>query len=268
MTTTAAEPGSAKRWGPVWGARADDWAINEEQQLPAYEEALRHVGVQAGQRVLDIACGTGVFLRLAADAGAETFGIDASQALLEIARRRVPGADLRLGDMQFLPYADDGFDLVTGFNAFFFAEDLVAALREAGRVAKPQAPVVIQVWGPPEHNDLEVMKAIARPFFPRRPADAGPPPPPLWQGDVLEELATAAGLTPQSAFDLTFALDYRDDDTLGRLLMAPAGLAELVGPDREASVRAQIVDALSEHRTPDGAYRLHNEYHYLVATAP
>ena len=49
---------------------------------------------------------------------------------------------------------------------------MVAALAEAGRVAKPGAAVVIQVWGSHAHNDLEAMKAIARPFFPPRPADA------------------------------------------------------------------------------------------------
>ena len=59
----------------------------------------------------------------------------------------MPDADLRVGDMEALPYDDDTFDLVTGFNSFFFANDIVAAVREAGRVAKPGAPVVIQVWG-------------------------------------------------------------------------------------------------------------------------
>jgi ubiquinone/menaquinone biosynthesis C-methylase UbiE len=49
--------------------------------------------------------------------------------------------------MEALPYADDAFDLVTGFTSFFFANDIVAALREAARVAKPAGPVVIQVWG-------------------------------------------------------------------------------------------------------------------------
>ncbi len=50
---------------------------------------------------------------------------------------------------------------------------MVAALREAGRVAKPGAPVVIQVWGAHERCDLEAMKQIARPFFPpRRPERA------------------------------------------------------------------------------------------------
>jgi ubiquinone/menaquinone biosynthesis C-methylase UbiE len=94
----------------------------------------------------------------------------ASRALLEIARNRVPDADLRWGDMQHLPYDDDCFDLVTGFNSFFFAEDMVAALREAGRVARPGAPVMIQVFGRPERCDLEAVKAVMRPFLPARPA--------------------------------------------------------------------------------------------------
>jgi len=47
--------------------------------------------------------------------------------------------------MEDLPWEHEAFDLVTGFNSFFFADDMVAALREAGRVAKPGAPIVIQV---------------------------------------------------------------------------------------------------------------------------
>ena len=69
---------------------------------------------------------------------------------------------------------DDSFDLVAGFNAFFFAVDMVGALREAGRVAKPGAPVVVQVWGRHDRCDLEAMKAVIRPFMPPRPADAPP----------------------------------------------------------------------------------------------
>ena len=62
----------------------------------------------------------------------------------------MPDADLAQGDLQHLPYVDDSFDVVCGFNAFFYADDMVAALREANRVAKPGAPVVIQVFGRPE----------------------------------------------------------------------------------------------------------------------
>jgi SAM-dependent methyltransferase len=261
------ETGSADRWGPLWGARPSDWARSEEQQLPGYEEALRRVGLEPGQRVLDVGCGTGVFLRLAVERGALPSGIDASEALLELARSRTPDADLRVGDMQFLPYGDDGFDLVTGFTSFFFAADMIGALREAGRVARPGATVVIQVWGPPERCDLEPMKAVVRPFLPSPPRDA-PAPPPLWRPGVLEEMASEAGLIPGAAFDFSFAYQYPDEQTLSRLLVAAAGIAKLVGPEREDDIRAQIVDALAPYRTEQGGYRLHNEFHYLVATAP
>ena len=148
MTEVGAKSGSAERWGPLWDARPDDWALSEDQQVPTYEAALQQVALEAGERVLDIGCGAGAFLRLVADRGVELFGLDASEALIELARTRLPEADLRVGEMEALPYPGDTFDLVTGFNAFFFANDMVSALREAGRVAKPEAPVVIQVWGP------------------------------------------------------------------------------------------------------------------------
>jgi SAM-dependent methyltransferase len=266
-STEAVTPGgSAERWGPLWGARPADWALSEDQQTPTYEEALRRVGLEPGCLVLDIGCGVGAFLRLVADRGARPFGLDASEALLEIARQRLPDADLRHGDMEALPYEDDSFDLVTGFNSFFFANDIVAALREAGRVAKPGAPVVIQVWGPHERNDLEAMKEIVRPFMPPRPADA-PPEPDYSQSGVLEDLAGKAGLEPESAFDASWALAYPDEDTLGRALLAPAGIAVLVGSSREDEVRDALVRGLAAHRTEDGGYRLQNQYHYLIARA-
>lgn len=258
--------GSAERWGPLWGARPTDWAISEDQQIPTYEAALERVDLKPEQSVLDIGCGVGAFLRLVADRGARPFGLDASDALVELARERVPEGEVRVGDMEALPYQDDSFNLVTGFNSFFFADDIVAALREAGRVAKPGAPVVVQVWGPHERNDLEAMKQIVRPFMPPRPADA-PPEPDYSRAGVLEQLATQAGLTPEQAFDTDWAFDFADEDTLKRALVAPGGIALLVGADREPEVKAAIATGLAKHRHPDGSYRLHNEYHYLIARA-
>jgi SAM-dependent methyltransferase len=258
--------GSAARWGPLWGARPDDWAHSEEQQLPTYEAALERVQIDPGQCVLDIGCGVGVFLRLVADRGAQPFGLDASESLIAAARERLPHADLRVGDMESLPYEDDTFDLVTGFNSFFFANDMVAALREAGRVAKPGAPVVIQVWGPHERNDLEAMKAIVRRFFPPRPADA-PAEPDYSKPGVLEHIATEAGLDPGSTFESTWSYDFVDEETVRRALVAPAGIAVLVGPDREDDVKDAIVSGLATHRTADGSYRLQNTFHSLIARA-
>ncbi len=264
--TGSATRGSSERWGPLWGARPRDWALNEERQIPTYEAALERVGPKPGDRVLDVGCGAGVFLGLVADRGAQPFGIDASEALVELARTRVPSADVRVGDMEALPYENDAFDLVTGFNSFFFANDLVGALREAGRVAKPGAPVVIQVWGPHDRNDLEAMKEIVRPFMPPRPANA-PPEPDYSAPGVLERLAEQAGLTPGESFDTRYAFEYPDEETLGRLLVAPAGIATLVGPEREDEVRRAIVAGLAPHRRPDGRYVLENEFHFLVARA-
>jgi SAM-dependent methyltransferase len=256
----------AARWGQLWGARARDWAAIEEQQAPTYEEAIRRTGLAAGQRVLEVGCGTGVFLRLAADVGAEVVGVDSSEALLELARQRVPEADLLLGDMESLTFDDGSFDLVAGFNAFFFAVDMVEALREARRVAKAGAPVVIQVWGRHERCDLEAMKAVIRPFLPPRPPGA-PPEPDLSAPGVLEGIAREAGLTPTETFDISWAYEYAGDEELGGAMLAPAGIAELVGPSQEVAVRRQIVDALSPCRTADGAYRLENEFHIVVAAA-
>ena len=269
MIPTMDAPSSAERWGPLWGARARDWAESEEQQVPTYEEALRRLPpLAAGDRVLDIGCGAGVFLGLAAERGARTAGIDASHNLIELARERVPGADLRVGAMERLPWPDGSFDLVAGFNAFFFADDIVLALREAGRVARPGASVVIQVWGSPERSDLEAVKRLLRPHMPSPPPSPGGPRPALHEPGVLEELASAAGLEPRLAFDHAWSFEYPDAEALGRLLVAAAGVGETAGPEREAELKSEIADAVADTRAPAGGYRLRNEFHYLIARAP
>lgn len=266
MTSAASASGSAERQGGLWGGRAEAWAETEAQQVPTYREAIRRVGIGPGQVLLELGCGSGVFLRLAADEGARVFGLDAAQPLIEIARERVPEADLRVGDLQFLPYEDDFFDLVAGFNSFFFAADMTAALREAGRVAKPGAPVVIQVWGRPARCDLTPMLRAMGPLRPA-PAPAAPPPIPLSEPGVLERIATEAGLTPQTAFDFSYAYEYPDEQTLVRSMLSPGGVAEAIQTSGEEAVARAIVEALAPCRTPSGGYRLENEWHYLVASS-
>jgi ubiquinone/menaquinone biosynthesis C-methylase UbiE len=97
--------------------------------------------------VLDVACGSGEFCELAAARGAQVSGIDAASGLVEIAKRRLPDADLRVGPIARLPWRDENFDLVTGFNAFQFAADFVAALTEAGRATRRGGRVAICNWG-------------------------------------------------------------------------------------------------------------------------
>ncbi len=263
---TAAATGSGARQGELWGHRPQEWAAIEEQQLPTYEEGIRRAGIQPGDRVLDVGCGTGVFLEAVSKLGARPHGLDASRSLLRIARARVPQAELRVGDAELLPFDDDGFDAVTGFNSFFFADDMVAALREAGRVAKPDAPVLVQVWGRPERCDLTPALAAGASLRPPEPAPRSAPPP-LWQPGVLEEIASAADLRPQASFDLRSAFEFPDEHALVRGLLSPGPVSLAIRHSGEEAVARAIVEALAPRRRPDGSYRLENEWHYLLARA-
>src|SRR5947209_9244333 len=141
--------GTAQVQGALWSARASDWAeVHEHNLRPVYEAVLDLVHAGPGVSTLEVGCGSGTALRLAADRGAHVAALDAAPAMVEHARRRVPGADVRVGDLQFLPYEDASFDAVLGFNAFQYAADAAAALREAHRVLRPGGSVAAMVWGP------------------------------------------------------------------------------------------------------------------------
>jgi ubiquinone/menaquinone biosynthesis C-methylase UbiE len=129
--------GSSTVQGPLWGARAQDFAAYLEQTaLPLFGAVLDAAHVTSGRRLLDAGCGAGLLALLARLRGAEVAGLDASPALLEIARDRLPGADLREGDLESLPFPDGSFDAVTAVNSIFYAMDIDGAMRELARVAR------------------------------------------------------------------------------------------------------------------------------------
>lgn len=265
MEQTATDArGTAAVQGELWGTDAPRWAAQEDQQQPLYAELAERLGLGDGSAVLDIGCGSGAFLRLAADRGAVVTGLDASEALVEIARARVPGADIRIGDLEELPFDANAFDVATGFNSFQFAADMTTALREAARVVRPDGRVVIQVWGRAERCDLTAMLAVVGPLLPS-PPPSGPDGRALSEPGVLEGLATAAGLTPVETGDVVFHFVYPDEETMLATQLS-AGLVALASRlAGEETVRAAIVSALAPFRAADGSYRLENEWHYLIA---
>ena len=115
----------------LWGGDPEGWAqFAEPHNRPLFEALLDAAGVGYGTRVLDIGCGTGLTLVLATERGARVAGIDVTDGLLEIAQERLPAADLRVADMETLPFADESFDVVLGVNSFQFAGDPIHALRD------------------------------------------------------------------------------------------------------------------------------------------
>lgn len=110
---------------------------------------LESVSPQPGDRVLDLACGTGVVARMAApmvQPGGEVFGLDLNGAQIATARTIDSSIDWQEGDAGSLSFADEGFDLVVCQQGFQFFPDRVQVVKEIHRVLKPGGRVGITVW--------------------------------------------------------------------------------------------------------------------------
>jgi SAM-dependent methyltransferase len=129
-----------------WGRRAVDFAaLSEPSNCREYVAMHHRLGVAAGDRLLDVACGSGLAIELARLRGASCAGIDASPRLVAVARRRSPQADLRVGDMNALPWDPASFDVVTSFRGIWGTTP--GAVAEIRRVLRPGGRVGITVWG-------------------------------------------------------------------------------------------------------------------------
>ena len=134
-----------KRAGQGWGARATEWAyLAEPYAQPAYELLFDRLGVNAGLRLLDIACGSGLAASMAARRGAVVSGVDASEQLIRIAAARTPSGSFQTGDMFALPFPDESFDVVTSFNGIW--KGCEGALEEARRVLIPEGRIGLTFW--------------------------------------------------------------------------------------------------------------------------
>ncbi len=102
-----------------WGAGRYEQTASE--LAPVADAAVTALDLAGGERVLDVACGTGNAARVAADAGARVTGLDASPRLLDVARERVPEGDFVQGDAADLPYADGEFDAAVSVFGLIFA---------------------------------------------------------------------------------------------------------------------------------------------------
>lgn len=111
------------------------------------EVLIAEAGVAAGQRVLDVACGTGIVARRAADivGVSSVTGVDLSEAMLAVAARVQPGITWLPGDAAALPLADADYDTVFCQMALMYFPDPLAALREMGRVVSDDGTIGVAV---------------------------------------------------------------------------------------------------------------------------
>jgi SAM-dependent methyltransferase len=249
----------------LWGTDPRAWAdLAEAHNRPLFEAVLDAANVGAGTRVLDVGCGSGLTLVLARERGAHPSGIDISPGLLGIARERLPDADLREGDMETLPFADQAFDAVLGVNAFQFAGDPPKALREAARVVRCGGRVVASLFAAPERSQGTVVHAAMSALSP--PEQAGDHAPyALSAPGNLEAAMAAADLRVVGDGEVVCVWRYASMDDAVRGLLCSAGGARAVAAAGEERVRRVLAEAMRpfEH---GGGVTMRNTFRWVAAT--
>jgi SAM-dependent methyltransferase len=260
--------GTAEVQGELWGAKAADWVtVQEPVWRPVYETVLRHLGVGSGTTLLDLACGAGGALLVARTMGAEVAGLDAAHTLVAIARERLPGARIEIGEMEELPFADSAFDIVTGFNAFQFAGDVGHAIAEAKRVLKPGGKLATLVWG--RRTDCELLSRILAPVMSMLPAppSGSPPAPAFAEPGVIEGLMEKVSLTPLASgeFDCSFA--YQDQHAAWRAISSAGSLVRAVRLLGEDKVKASVTGTFGPFTRADGTIAHRNRFRWVIGRA-
>ena len=224
--------------GALWGAKAEDWAeLQEPAWTPIFERGFDLAGLSVGASVLDIGCGAGGALALARRRGGDVAGIDASTNLVGIARRRLPGASIEIGDMEELPFAAGRFDLVAGFNSFQFAADTIRAFREGSRVCRPGGAVFVLAWGKPE--DCELVTMVMRHVIALLPDERSAAGVPVTDRASIGDALRTAGIEPVENGEFSGELVYPNAETALRAVLS-AGItvraAQSAGEERVSVV--------------------------------
>jgi SAM-dependent methyltransferase len=254
---------SGERQGQMWSAAPRDWAeLQEPFCRPLWQDTLSALGAKPGMRFLDAGCGGGGACILAARLGCEVTGFDASDALLAIARERLPQAQFLHGDLEKLPFADGHFDAALAANSVIFAEDIRQAVRELCRVVQPGGRVAITSWGKPEQVEMRDVFAAVASAMPQRPPGGGPF---AWSADgALANLLTEAGLKAIAEGGSQCDFRYPDFNALWRAQSSAGNYQpalQAVGQDR---LRQIVSEAVLPYTQADGTIVLRNVYRWVA----
>lgn len=216
---------------------------------PVAAHLVEFANIRAGEKVLDVACGTGVVAITAGGRGAIVTGLDLTPELLEHAKENGKTAELEdiewtEGDAERLPYPDESFDVVLSQFGHMFAPRPDIALSEMRRVLKPAGRVAFATW-PPEHFVGRFFAFVAR-HSPPPPGGAAPPP--LWgQVPVVTERLSAGfeapfferGVMKVPALSLPHLFNYMSA-SIGPLQKIVENLAE--HPQQLSAVRQEMLE--------------------------
>ena len=210
---------------------------------PVADDLIGVAGLQPGQRVLDVACGTGVVTRLAAErvgAAGVVAGLDVNPGMLTVARSQTPpgmSIEWHQANADSMPLSDEAFDVVLCQMGLQFISSKLTALREMRRVLKPAGRALVTVPGPNPDMFAIMRDALARHLSPQA-ASFGDLVFSMHDVDELSELMRSAGFrkVDVQARPKTLRLPGPEDFLWQYLYSTP--LAEAVAQTGEAKRNA------------------------------
>jgi SAM-dependent methyltransferase len=228
-----------------WGRKAVDFAtLCEPQNSREYVFVHHKIGVDAGDRLLDVACGAGLALELARLRGAECAGLDASERLVAVGRFRNPESDVRVGDMNHLPWEDDTFDAATSFRGVWGTTP--EAVPEIHRVLKPGGRLGLTVWGhlkvSPGAWALAPFRLAAEEKVDNQAAMVS-----LGRPGAGEKLLEASGFVDIRRIEVPFAWEYPDPDFFARALESTGPAYEAIQNAGEETFHRAAVEEAARH---------------------
>lgn len=249
---------------------AEGWQL-EANSAEAYErylasafspwanELVTLADVQDGERVLDVACGTGIVARHAAPkAGArgKVVGLDLNEDMLRVAQAVSPAVEWRRGNAGELPFPNESFDVVFCEQAIQFFSDPVKALGEMHRVLVPGGRAAVSVCRPIAY--CPTYTAMANALEKHVGPEAGAmmrSPFSLWDVDSLRNLFTEAGFRDARVRIELGSIRYPSVEEFLRREAASSPLAGPIGA-LSRSVRDDLIrdlkSALTDHLDDDG----------------
>ncbi len=232
-------------------------------------EGIRHcvmrLAPKAGERILDIATGTGLTARHIGRLGAKVTGVDIADGLLDAARQLSEeeslSIDWQLGDAENLPFSDASFDAATSTFGIMFATNQDAAISELSRVVRPGGRIAIAAWLP--DSTAVALRKVVAPFMPAPPPS--PPPSPFNWGepDWLKDALGSHFELGHERGELTHRLTSAEDiwrvylDGFGPIRVTSQALDE----EGQAKLKAAFVDWVSRFNTDLGVALT---YQYLI----